>query len=186
MSALSDYFTSLATKIRSKTGSSATMTPTQMVNAVDDVYLAGKAHPLIDRASSIFSGYPKYNTGIFIYPEPGRFFDGFFISAWPFEECQEENITKSRSVGTIDSTGYATITIPPGYWVLCWPSSVSGLMYKNESLCTVVSEVAIEVGTKYFSIVTIKTINATSNGTIKIGGLASHYDHYVLFKIADV
>ena len=43
MSALSDLFTSLANKIRSKTGGSDTYTPTQMVSAIDDVYDAGIA-----------------------------------------------------------------------------------------------------------------------------------------------
>ena len=42
MSALSDYFTSLAAKIRGKTGSAATMTPNEMVDAIDDVYNAAK------------------------------------------------------------------------------------------------------------------------------------------------
>lgn len=42
MSALTDYFTSLANKIRSKTGKSATLTPTQMVSEVDTVYQAAK------------------------------------------------------------------------------------------------------------------------------------------------
>lgn len=41
MSALTDLFTALATKIRSKTGGSDTYTPPQMVNAIDDVYQAG-------------------------------------------------------------------------------------------------------------------------------------------------
>lgn len=41
MSALTDLFTALANKIRSKTGGSATYTPPQMVNAIDDVYQAG-------------------------------------------------------------------------------------------------------------------------------------------------
>lgn len=43
MSALTDYFTSLANKIRSKVGGSQTYTPLQMVNAIDDVYSAGAA-----------------------------------------------------------------------------------------------------------------------------------------------
>lgn len=43
MSALTDLFTALANKIRSKTGGSATYTPPQMVNAIDDVYDAGVA-----------------------------------------------------------------------------------------------------------------------------------------------
>jgi hypothetical protein len=41
MSALTDLFTALANKIRSKTGGSDTYTPPQMVNAIDDVYQAG-------------------------------------------------------------------------------------------------------------------------------------------------
>lgn len=43
MSALTDLFTSLATKIRSKVGGAQTYTPAQMVSAIDDVYDAGVA-----------------------------------------------------------------------------------------------------------------------------------------------
>lgn len=43
MSALTDLFTSMANKIRSKTGGSGTYTPTEMVSAIDDVYDAGYA-----------------------------------------------------------------------------------------------------------------------------------------------
>ena len=43
MSALTDLFTSMANKIRSKVGGSDTYTPTEMVSAIDDVYDAGVA-----------------------------------------------------------------------------------------------------------------------------------------------
>ena len=43
MSALTDLFTSMANKIRSKVGGSQTYTPLQMVSAIDDVYNAGAA-----------------------------------------------------------------------------------------------------------------------------------------------
>ena len=43
MSALTDLFTSMANKIRSKVGGSQTYTPLQMVSAIDDVYDAGAA-----------------------------------------------------------------------------------------------------------------------------------------------
>ncbi|MBO7453160.1 MAG: hypothetical protein J6U54_22740 [Clostridiales bacterium] len=43
MTALTNLFTALANKIRSKTGGSATYTPPQMVNAIDEVYDAGVA-----------------------------------------------------------------------------------------------------------------------------------------------
>ena len=41
MTALSDYFTSLATKIRSKTRKNATLTPTQMISEIDEVFKVG-------------------------------------------------------------------------------------------------------------------------------------------------
>lgn len=41
MSALTDFFTSLANKIRSKLGTSTTYTPAQAVSAIDDVYTKG-------------------------------------------------------------------------------------------------------------------------------------------------
>ena len=44
MSALTDLFTDLANKIRSKTGTSTTYTPLEMVSdGIDDVYDAGYA-----------------------------------------------------------------------------------------------------------------------------------------------
>lgn len=42
MSALTDYFSSMATKIRSKTGKSALLTPAQMIPEIDAVYEAGQ------------------------------------------------------------------------------------------------------------------------------------------------
>ncbi len=44
MSALTDTFTSIANAIRSKTGKSATLTPSQMIPEIDAVYEAGQAH----------------------------------------------------------------------------------------------------------------------------------------------
>ena len=48
MSALTDLFTSMANKIRSKVGGSDTYTPTEMVSAIDDVYDAGVADATTD------------------------------------------------------------------------------------------------------------------------------------------
>lgn len=79
MSALTDLFTALANKIRSKTGGSATYTPPQMVNAIDDVYDAGVAAgtPTLTgnaTASDVMSGKTFYNnsttkqTGTYVAP----------------------------------------------------------------------------------------------------------------------
>ncbi len=66
MSALTDLFTALATKIRSKTGGSDTYTPPQMVNAIDDVYDAGVAAgtPTLDgdaTTGNVLSGKTFYS-----------------------------------------------------------------------------------------------------------------------------
>lgn len=50
MSALTDYFTSLANKIRSVLGGSATYTPAQMVSAIDDIYAAGSSTSMVGDA----------------------------------------------------------------------------------------------------------------------------------------
>lgn len=79
MSALTDLFTAFANKIRSKTGGSATYTPPQMVNAIDDVYDAGVAAgtPTLTgnaTASDVMSGKTFYNnsttkqTGSYVPP----------------------------------------------------------------------------------------------------------------------
>ena len=41
MSVLTDFFTSLSNKIRNKLNTSITYTPTEAVNAIDDVYWGG-------------------------------------------------------------------------------------------------------------------------------------------------
>ena len=43
MSTLTDFFTSLANKVRSKLGTEITYTPAEAVSAIDDVYDAGEA-----------------------------------------------------------------------------------------------------------------------------------------------
>lgn len=68
MSALTDLFTALANKIRSKTGTATTYTPPQMVSSgIDDVYNAGVAAgtPTLTgdaAASNVLSGKTFYNT----------------------------------------------------------------------------------------------------------------------------
>lgn len=52
MSALTDYFTSLANKIRSKLGTQSTYTPDECVNAIDDVYDKGVADTKVGTATS--------------------------------------------------------------------------------------------------------------------------------------
>lgn len=68
MSALTDLFTALANKIRSKTGTATTYTPPQMVSSgIDDVYNAGVAAgtPTLTgdaAAGNVLSGKTFYNT----------------------------------------------------------------------------------------------------------------------------
>lgn len=50
MSALTDYFTSLANKIRSILGGQSTYTPAQMVYALDDIYASGESGAMVGTA----------------------------------------------------------------------------------------------------------------------------------------
>lgn len=69
MSALTDLFTALANKIRSKTGGSDTYTPPQMVNAIDDVYDAGVAAGT--KPTQTKSAGPNVSTNKDITPDSG-------------------------------------------------------------------------------------------------------------------
>lgn len=69
MSALTDLFTALANKIRSKTGGSATYTPPQMVAAIDDVYDAGVAAGT--KPTQTKSAGPNVSTNKDVTPDSG-------------------------------------------------------------------------------------------------------------------
>ena len=76
MSALTDYFTSLANKIRTKTGKSTTLTPTDMVSEIDDVYSAGQANPPTQTKSATPTTSEQTIT-----PDSGKFLSSVSIGA---------------------------------------------------------------------------------------------------------
>lgn len=69
MSALTDLFTALANKIRSKTGGSDTYTPPEMVAAIDDVYDAGVAAGTTPTQTK--SAGPNVSTNKDVTPDSG-------------------------------------------------------------------------------------------------------------------
>ena len=80
MSSLSDYFTSLANKMRSKTGKVATMTPTEMITEVDAVYQAGvnSIQTQTKTAPAVPDGLSVANNTI-ISPDSGKLLSGVTI-----------------------------------------------------------------------------------------------------------
>ena len=93
MSALTDYFTSLANKIRSKTGSSSTMTPTEMVDEVDSVYSAGQANPPTQTKTAT-----PTTSSQDITPDSGKFLSKVTVSAI---QTQTKSATPTTSAQTI-------------------------------------------------------------------------------------
>ena len=63
MSALTDLFTSLANKVRSKLGTTGTYTPAQAVSAIDTVYTEGQRNPKIIDVTSTNVTYNQNGTG---------------------------------------------------------------------------------------------------------------------------
>ena len=104
MSALTDLFTSIANKIRSKTGGSGTYTPTEMVSAVDDVYDAGYADattpitPSDSSPASMTSGTGYKPTA-----------NGYAISSYANKTPSDETPVSlsSGSIVKIGGAGYA-------------------------------------------------------------------------------
>lgn len=82
MSALTDYFTALANKIRSKTGKIATLTPSDMVDEIDDVYTTGYNAGInsIQTQTKTASATPKTSTQT-INPDSGKLLSSVTIPA---------------------------------------------------------------------------------------------------------
>lgn len=90
MSALTDLFTALANKIRSKTGGSATYTPPQMVNAIDDVYDAGVAAGTTPTQTKTVTAGTSATT---VTPDQGYALSSVTVNPTPSE-------TKTQAAGT--------------------------------------------------------------------------------------
>ena len=104
MSTLSDYFASLANKIRSKTGKATTMTPTEMITEVDVVYQAGvdSIQTQAKTAPAVPSGLSVSNATV-ITPD-----DGKLLSSVTIPKAFDGNIGNYFN-------NIQTITISSGY-----------------------------------------------------------------------
>ena len=158
MSALTDLFTSLANKIRSKLGTTTTYTPAQAIAAIDNVYTKGVTDTKKGNAtdSDVKSGktYTSTNgvnrTGTFaaqpltitpstgsqsIYPDDGKYFNEITVdSIMP----QIRTGTAASAAGR-DSTG-PYVSFPYGWW----PNTGSNTNYTRLTNAQAISTVATE------------------------------------------
>lgn len=168
MSALSDLFTSLANKIRSKTGGSSTYTPTQMVSAIDDVYAAGVASATTPiTPSDVSPASMSANTGY----KPTR--AGYAIESYsiltPSDDTpatiQQGNIYKASSNGK--AIARITTIVPSN------SSPVALMNYENYNVGGDI-EYGVRTGfaiEDYDSVTPSSTPTSVSSGDIvKIGG----------------
>lgn len=117
MSALSDYFGSLANKIRSKTGKSSTLSPVAMINEIDAVYEAGaESVPTPTAQSKSVSPTASSQT---VTPDSGYdYLSQVTVSAVQTQEKTADAYQSYGSVKTIlpDSGKYLSkVTIPMAF-----------------------------------------------------------------------
>lgn len=111
MSALTDLFTALANKIRSKTGGSDTYTPPEMVAAIDDVYDAGVAAGTTPTQTKTVTAGTSATT---VTPDQGYALSSVTVNPTPSQtKSAGPNVSTNKDV-TPDS-GYllSKVTITP-------------------------------------------------------------------------
>ena len=87
MSILTDFFTSLANKIRSKTGNSNTLTPSEMISEIDNIYTPTQTKSITASTSAIT-----------VTPDTGYHLSSVTVNPTP---SQEKTVTGSRSAQTV-------------------------------------------------------------------------------------
>ena len=168
MSALTDLFTALANKIRSKTGGSATYTPPQMVNAIDDVYAAGAA------SVTVTSITPSNTSPVFI--EIGSAYKpskkGYAI------ESYDNSVTQSAMAnGAYFPSGMVKMPIA-GYAYSSRPQMTETTLWTNSNVANTFAEQTITLNDSITNYDYIKVTITSSTSTT-----TEYMD--TIFKVSD-
>lgn len=105
MSALTDLFTSLANKVRSKLGTTGTYTPAQAVAAIDTVYANGQKNPKFVDVTSTNVTYGSSSTS-FRMTEPNTTYMVLAANGTPVAQWQPNNVIEWGTPFSSASTYY--------------------------------------------------------------------------------
>ena len=155
MSALTDFFTSLSNKIRSKLNTSITYTPDEAVNAIDDVYNEG-----VNDTKKGNANIGDVKNGVTFTSTNGVNLTGTFTS-------QEKTITGSRSAQTVtpDSGKYLSKV------------TVNALTPTGTFNASTTRSTAIDMGaTNNYRYVNTNSVSNTNSGTYTPTSNSSAHD----------
>ncbi len=174
MSALTDFFTSLANKVRAKLGTTDKYTPANAVAAIDDIYTKGVSDTKKGNATAgnVLSGktFTSNSAGV---NQTGTMAD---------YSNSRITVTTDESASSVDkpamrlSSGNYEVAMPTGYWVRSWANSVALIPAEEKTQAPSTSPVAVTpTSGKVLSKVTVSAITPVrSYGTeATLTGIAS-------------
>jgi hypothetical protein len=184
MSTLSDYFTSLANKIRSKTGGLSSLTPAEMVTEIDDVYTTGYnagAQSIVTQEKTA-DAYQSFGSVKTVVPDSGKYLSKVTIPK-AFGGSISDFQAKTSPAGSASVTLRSYNVSGTGLYLMASPDQIS--IATTSGITTVMAPTQYKAGSAIMYVYIFKCTSGSGTITSWTSDPTVSVD-YLMAKIADL